>query len=594
MRAGDAALRGECKWGSARMTGAGSPTLPSTAAPTLAIVLPFYRKLAEFEQVARRNAPYWSRPWIEVVLALDEPAEEVGVLLLVDRLPGIRWRVVVNDRAHAWRPPCKAINVGVRHTAAPYVLVHSPESAYVGDAPARALQIAVAVPGAVVVGRVGFARFDEVGADVGTLADAFSRKVPDALLLRTFYGSLCCARDAFESVHGYDESFDVWGGDDDDFRVRLELAGSRLIAEPALRLLHLSCEERTGAEAYDRDLDWLRCTPRTAWPGGATEWGRDFNRVAREPGGRPFGPAPELGPAPASAIPMGSRRQCEVCGRMVHHEPPGVHCPRCSTTPPPAMRLTSRLRTVVVMQVRNEARHLPGCLAHLREHVDGIVALDDGSTDDTARILRCEPKMLEVLTRPAREPHVWHENENKRLLLECAQRHGAGWVLACDADERYETLFLQHLRAIVDSLPDGSLSCLSLSCRELWNSPLTWRSDGIWGRKSRARLFRLPREIAFDESPGLHGAWYPDQVRRHGVMFSSYYQLYHLGSILQEDRVRRRDLYNRLDPARRFQPIGYDYLAEEGEGVRIETIRPDRNYDLATLPPALAALAKSP
>lgn len=572
------------------------PALKPGPAPTLGIVLPFFRKLAEFERVATRNAPYWSRPWIEVVLVLDENAEEAGVLRLVDRLPGIRWRVVVNDVAHAWRPPCKAINVGVRHTRAPWVFIHSPESAYVGDAPARALQIATASPRAVAVGRVGFARFDEAGTDGDALAVAFAQKVPDALLLSTFYGSLCCAREAFESVCGYDERFDQWGGDDDDFRVRLEMAGGQLMADPALRLMHLSFEERTGAEAYDRDLDWRRCTPQAAQVNTAAgaDWGRGFDRVARDTGSAAFGAPPETGHGPAVAFPMGSRRQCEVCGRMVHHEPSPVYCPRCSAAMPAAARLTSRPRIVGVLQVRNEARFLAGCLAHLRDHVDGIVVLDDGSTDGTPDILRRESKVLEVLTNPVCEPHVWRENENKRRLLECARRHGAGWVLVCDADERYESLFLDHLPAIVDSMSDDVLSCLSVACCELWNSPCGYRVDGIWGRKSRARLFRLPQEIGFDETLALHGAWYPDQVARHGLMFGSYYRLYHLGSIRHEDRLRRRATYNQLDPTRGFQSIGYDYLAEEGPSLRIEGIGTDRGYALSTLPADLMALAKSP
>ncbi len=67
-------------------------------------------------------------------------------------------------------------------------------------------------------------------------------------------------------------------------------------------------------------------------------------------------------------------------------------------------------------------------------------------------------------------------------------------------------------------------------------------------------------------------------------MLRTRYQLYHLKSIRREDRLRRRDLYNALDPAKRFQAEGYDYLAEEGETVRLEAVRPGRYYDLSTLP----------
>ncbi len=570
-----------------------------TGRPWLSVVLPFYRKLAEFERVLPMNAGYWARPGIEVVIALDEPGEEAGVLALVERFPQIRWKVLVNDVAHAWRPPCKAINAGVRCSAGRFVLVHSPESAYAGDAPALLLHAAMGHARGVAVGRVGFARFDEL---TDTLDTVFARQVPPELLLQTFYGSLCCAREAFEAVHGYDESFEEWGGDDDNLRVRLEMAGWQLLACPDAHLLHLSAETRTGGEQFDRDVDWIKCTPHEARVGDAG-WGRDFKRIARDDSA---GTWPAEAPdwlAAAPVVPMGSRRQCEVCARLLHHEPSAFHCPRCAR-PPIAPRLTSRLRIVCVLQLRNEARCLPGCLDHLRGHVDGIVALDDGSTDGTADILRREPMLLELLSNPPCDDgaHVWHENENKRRLLEAARRHGAGWVLVCDADERYEQLFLRHLHATVDSLPDHQLASLSLVSCELCNSPDAWRSDGPWGRKSRARLFRLPQQISFEMSSELHGPWLPDDAQRHGLMFYSRYRLYHLKSIRHADRVARRDLYTRLDPARQFQAIGYDYLAQEGPGLQLRRIESDRDYDRRTLPPDLQAaqlpnpsvLAKSP
>lgn len=564
--------------------------------PWLSIVMPFYRKRAEFERVLAHNAAYWARPGIEVVIALDEPSEESALQRLLDRFAQVRWKLLVNDRAHDWRPPCCAINAGVRQAAGRYLLIHSPESAYVGDAPAIALSAAMAGARHVAIGRVGFARFEALEAAGGSVEAAFAEAVPEALYLRTFYGSLCCAREAFDDVGGYDEALQVWGGDDDNFRVRLEMAGWQLQAAATLRLLHLSFEPRNGGERFDPDNDWRRCTPETAranlgHPDGTDAWGRDFGRLARD--AAPAHAVDEAPPAwrvPAPVFPVGSRRQCEICARMLHHEPaPPYFCPRCSREAP--QRLTARPRIVCVMQLRNEAGWIEGALAHLRAHVDGFIALDDGSTDGTAEILRREPKLLELLSNPPAGPHRWDEPGNRRRLLEAARRHGAGWVLACDADERFETLFLQHLHAIVDSLPEDRLACLSLSYRELWDAPDRMRDDGDWGCKTRAALFRLPQQIAFDAAPALHGPWFPDAVARHGAMYRSYYRLYHLRMVRREDRLARRARYQALDPEARLQPAGYDHLTDEGPGLRLAAVTPERGYDPASLPPALARAA---
>lgn len=566
--------------------------------PVLSIVLPWFRKLDDFRQVLPRNLRYFSRPGIEVVLVLDENSEETDLLALLDRYPQVRWQVIVNDVPHRWRPPCRAINVGLRHSAGRYVLVASPESVFVGDVPAYALQVVSNYPNGIAIGRVGWARFDDL---VGGRSpqDQFAACVPAEPLLLTFYGSICGPRTAFEAVRGYDESFTTGGGDDDNVRVRLEMNGCTLLACPELRLLHLSAGPRDGSEHFDPENDFLKCTPSSPLGNPDVDWGREFARVARC-----YDPRPAAGsevqdrgslatyarPRPESVMPTGSRRRCGICARRLHYDSPIMACTGCGASPAPISNDADqhvRPKIGCVMQLRNEERYLEGCLAHLREHVDGIIALDDGSTDATREILEREPSLLAVLHHSARGEHVWRERDNKRQLLQRARELDLDWVLCCDADERYERTFLENLKAIAGSFPPDQLVCIWVTLRELWNSPRQYRVDGIWGRKKRARFFRLPRVITFNDDQDLHGQWYPDQTRKNGRMLRIGHALYHLKSIHRDDRERRSAFYNRIDPERRFQPEGYDYLADEGDDLRLEAIPPGREYDYGTLPPDL-------
>lgn len=73
----------------------------------------------------------------------------------------------------------------------------------------------------------------------------------------------------------------------------------------------------------------------------------------------------------------------------------------------------------------------------------------------------------------------------------------------------------------------------------------------------------------------MHGLWLPEDAphaRRDADI-----DLYHLKMITPERRRARAALYNRLDPERRMQPIGYDYLADD-EGAVLEQIPPGREY----------------
>jgi glycosyltransferase involved in cell wall biosynthesis len=244
-------------------------------------------------------------------------------------------------------------------------------------------------------------------------------------------------------------------------------------------------------------------------------------------------------------------------------------------------------RVLAVLQVRNEERYLPGCLAHLRAFVDGIVALDDASTDATPQILARDPA-VDVITKPATlGEHRWDELGNKRALLERAQQLGADWVLVCDADERLERRFLTQLRTLITDL-DGLR--IAIWCRELWDRPDTYRVDSVWGtgNKLRTRLFPVPAVIAYDENAALHGGWEPDLARRLPRRTLDY-NFYHLKMIRRADRFARRDFYVRLDPESKLQAMGYDYLTDE-TGLEVRTIAPDREYDYETLPPDLRTL----
>jgi hypothetical protein len=438
--------------------------------------------------------------------------------------------------------------------------------------------------------------------DGRTLEQHFYQKTSPVLLHRSFYGSVCGPKAAFEAVGGYDESFTDWGGDDDNLRVRLEMAGFALLWCPSVRLLHLSFEARHGSEQYNLQADRHKCSPQSAQANTQLDWGRDFSRQ----GPVPYAVAPTDGIQhhPTAKVPVGpiiqshSRRQCMGCGRLVYHQPLSADCAVCQigmvdAVKPIARRSVERVaqpKIACVMQLRNEALHLEGCLSHLREYVDGVVALDDGSTDTTAAILNRDSVVVDCIKKANHEPHEWNELNNKQLLLKRARQLGFDWVLCCDADERYEIAFLERLRQIACAFSVDELGCVSVALREMWNTPKKYRIDGIWGAKTRARFFSLPDSVEFGLEQELHGQWYPDHIRRYARMLHADHNLYHLKSIAQEDRVKRRDFYKKLDPGNKFQTMGYDYLAQEGDGVQIEEIAPGHEYDLNSLPQSLRSL----
>lgn len=233
------------------------------------------------------------------------------------------------------------------------------------------------------------------------------------------------------------------------------------------------------------------------------------------------------------------------------------------------------MRLLALLRFRDEARRLPGYFANVAPQVDGIIALDDGSIDGSAELAAREPKVIELLSRP-REAG-FDEVGQRRILTQAGIRHEGDWLLGLDADERLERRAGQRIRARIEEDGGGADDAYALPICELWDRPDAFRVDGIWGRKARTTLFRAGGEHRYDERP-LHGQW----ASVSGTPFGSHpridARIYHLAMLRPEDRSRRRARYSELDPDRRWQRIGYDYLTDEA-GLELRRIEPGRGYE---------------
>ena len=220
-------------------------------------------------------------------------------------------------------------------------------------------------------------------------------------------------------------------------------------------------------------------------------------------------------------------------------------------------------------------RFLPGLIENLAPHVDGIIALDDQSTDESAAFMAAQPLVLELLTVPPGAQEELEDGRNHRALIEASWRHDPDWLFGVDADERVEREFRARAEREIDRAESLGHDALWVPFRELWDDPMTYRVDGIWGEKRKACLFKASRQHVFD-TKRVHAIWASMPVPD-GDWPRADLELYHLRMLHREDRAGRQARYLRIDPDSEWQAIGYDYLLDE-EGLELRRIAPGREY----------------
>ncbi|WP_169516660.1 glycosyltransferase family 2 protein [Kaistia adipata] len=233
------------------------------------------------------------------------------------------------------------------------------------------------------------------------------------------------------------------------------------------------------------------------------------------------------------------------------------------------------MRVFCLIAVRNEEGYLPGFLHHIRDHVDGIVALDDCSTDRTAEILHRDTRVASVL-REDREgaPHANETSNRYRLLVEAA-RLGAQWVLCADADERFEESFLRRLREEAAHGERTGRHLRLVRIVNLWNAPDRFRADGRCGPRWTVRMFRVPPDSS-QRGSAMHRPWFPPELDAAPQARMNAY-LYHLSMMDRGDRERRFEKFRAIDPHNQHQAIGYGHLVDERD-LKLKPVLPWRGY----------------
>jgi glycosyltransferase involved in cell wall biosynthesis len=218
----------------------------------------------------------------------------------------------------------------------------------------------------------------------------------------------------------------------------------------------------------------------------------------------------------------------------------------------------ARPRLTCLLPVRNGAADLPGWFESVERFADAVVALDDGSSDDTAAVLRAHPLVDVLLQNERRESYRgWDDAGNRSRVLAAAAATAPDWVLFLDADERVSPDDAVALRRFVDR--EAVPGCAyGMRIYSMLAEPGTYDRHSLW-------VYRL-----FAFAPGqvlrprrLHDVPVPRDIRRSHWIRTTL-RIQHIGGSTPARRSARYAKYEQADPERRFQASYEGLIAEPG------------------------------
>lgn len=205
-----------------------------------------------------------------------------------------------------------------------------------------------------------------------------------------------------------------------------------------------------------------------------------------------------------------------------------------------------------LLPVRNGVADLPGYLESAARFADVVLALDDGSTDETSEALSRSSLVDLVARNPSRPTFAgWDDRANRQRLLEAAIEGGCRWALYLDVDERISADDAPILRRFAEDGADPAEAYLFRVFRMIEDGR-HYDQCGLWV----ARMFAptkgqaLPRER-------LHLIPVPTAIPRERWRRTTL-RIQHLAGMTTERRRSRLRKYEQADPRRRWQS---DYRA---------------------------------
>tara|TARA_R110002020_G_scaffold178229_5_gene371154 strand:- start:2037 stop:2747 length:711 start_codon:yes stop_codon:yes gene_type:complete len=205
------------------------------------------------------------------------------------------------------------------------------------------------------------------------------------------------------------------------------------------------------------------------------------------------------------------------------------------------------MKLVVMTPIRNGVQYLDEYFENVEKFADGVVFLDDGSTDNTYEVIKEHPLTKHIIRNPKRDTSKgWNASENLFKMHEYikSDMKDYDWIVSMSVDcTLHPTYRIKDLMKI-DYKDDFFIGFFIYSAFEDGKSykPNMYNkvTDGRNLVSLKLKMWKNKPHYVIPKHPSIHGPEKPDGI---DICFSSGCILMHHGSSSYERRVERYNKY---------------------------------------------------
>ena len=169
------------------------------------------------------------------------------------------------------------------------------------------------------------------------------------------------------------------------------------------------------------------------------------------------------------------------------------------------------MKVIALLPFRNEEWCLPSYLHNTTKIVDEIIAIDDGSIDNSVKILEDAGAKVYSSEKLIKFNSGWSEGSIREELLKLGREAGGTHFVCLDADETFTNPLVENFQELLPQLKPGEK--MSLQWLALWKSYSSYRHDAtVWSNNWKDFVVCDDPSLSYNHNQHMHVGRTPASV----------------------------------------------------------------------------------